>query len=296
MGSGGSQVSNTVSEFKPPAITQPGWQNYVNNATGLAGQGLPVYTGQTVAPLSQQSQVGIGQLTSLATQGSPLYNSAQTNLIGTLQGDFGNPYATTANPYSGMNNPQLQQMIDQSNQRITDAYSRGVAAQTDRAAAMGGAFGGSAQQEAQQLNQRALGDTLAQNTSGILGQNYYAQQGLAEDALNRGTQAVEAERQNQMQAAMMAPGYQGADINAIQAMMGGGDAVQQYQQQLLNAAQGLFNQYSQAPWALSDLVGSALSRASGQGGTQASQIIGPGTTWGQNLLGGGLLGASVLGL
>ena len=286
MGGGGDTTSNSVSRFEPPSYTQQPWQDYVANAGALGQQGLPVYTGQTVAPLSQQSQAGIGQLTSLATQGSPLYNTAQTNLIGTLQGDFMNPYATAANPYIG-NNPYLQQMIGQSNQNITDAFSRGTAAQTDAAAARAGAYGGSGWQEAQQANQEALGRTLAQNTSGLLGQNYYNSASLAEQGLNRAASAGEQERARQLQAAGMAPGYQSADINAIQAMMGGGDQVQNYQQQLLNAAAGLFGQYQQAPWQLSDLIGSALSRASGGQGTTSQSIVGPGVSPWQMLAGAG---------
>ena len=92
-----------------------------------------------------------------------------------------------------------------------------------------------------------------------------------------------------MQASMMAPQYQGSDIQAIQAMMGGGDQIQNYQQQLLNAGQNLFSQYQQAPWQLQDLIGQVLSRASGGQGTSTSTMFGPGTTWGQGLLGGAAL-------
>src|SRR6266404_9180545 len=122
MGGSGSQTSNTVSEFKPPSFTQQPWQDYISNAGQLGQAGLPIYTGQTVAPLSQQAQLGTNMLTSQATQGSPLYDSAQTNLTGTLQGNFMDPYATAANPYIG-NNPYLAQLISGTNQRMTDAYS-----------------------------------------------------------------------------------------------------------------------------------------------------------------------------
>ncbi len=294
MGGGGDSTSNTVSRFEPPEYTRQPWQDYVSNASNLAGQGMPVYTGQTVAPLSQQGQVGIGQLTSLATQGSPLQNSANTNLIGTLQGDFTDPYATAANPYIG-NNPYLQQMIGQSNQNITDAFSRGTAAQTDAAAARAHAYGGSGWQEAQQANQEALGRTLAQNTSGLLGQNYYNSANLAEQGLGRASGAVQQERGRQMTAAGLAPAYQSGDINAIQAMMGGGQQVQDYQQALLNAGQQLFGQYQQAPWQLSDLFGGALSRASGQGGTSSTSVFQPTNMW-QNILGAGTAGAGLYGL
>jgi hypothetical protein len=291
MSGGGSNTSNTVSEFKPPDYTQQPWQNYVANAGTLSAQGLPIYTGQTVAPLSQQGQVGVGQLTSLATQGSPLYDTAQTSLQGMLQGDFSNPYATAANPYIG-NNSYIQQLVDQSNQQLAQNYARGTAAQTDAAAAREGAYGGSGEQEAQARNAQNLSQQIAQNTNSLLGQNYYNSANLAEQGLNRAANSVNQTQQMQLQAAGLAPQYQQSDINAIQAMMGGGQQVQGYQQNLLNAAQGLFNQYQQAPWQLSDLLGGALSRASGQGGTTSSSVFQPMSLM-QGLLGAGVGGAGL---
>lgn len=290
--SGGSSTSNTVSEFKPPSYTQQPWENLVNNAVTQAGQGLPIYTGQTVAPLSQQAQVGIGQLTSGATQGTPLGNQGSTNLIGTLAGMFSDPYATAANPYIGQN-PYLNAMIQKSNQDITDAYGRGTAAQTDAAFARSGAYGGSAYDQMVQQNQKTLENQLAANTNQLLGQNYYNSANLAEQALNRASGSVQQERARQLQAAGLVPSYEANDRSWIQAMMGGGDAIQQYQQQLMNAGQNLFSQFQQAPWQLSDLLGSVLSRASGASNTTTAQMFGPGTTWGQGLLGTGLLGAGL---
>ena len=158
-GGSGSQTSNTVSKFEPPDYTVQPWKDYVSNATNLAGKGLPIYTGQTVAPISQQAQVGIPMLTSLATQGSPLYNSAQTNLTATEQGMFADPYATAANPYIGRN-PALNAMENSIAQRMSDAYGAGTAAQMAAAQARSGAFGGSAAQQADALANRSFGDSL----------------------------------------------------------------------------------------------------------------------------------------
>lgn len=291
MSGGGNTTSTTTAKFEPPDYTVQPWQDFVSNASNLTSQGLPIYTGQTVAPLSQQGQVGIGQLTSLATQGSPLYDTAQNSLQAMLRGDFSNPYATAANPYIG-NNPYMQQLVGQSNQQITDAAARGQMAQTDASAAMQGAYGGSGYQEQQAVNQKALDQQIAQNTNSLLGQNYYNSANLAEQGLNRGANAVNNTQQMQLQAAGLAPQYQASDIAAIQAMMGGGQQVQGYQQNLLNAAQGLFNQYQQAPWQLSDLIGNALSRASGQGGSSSSSIMQP-IGLAQGLLGAGAGGAGL---
>lgn len=50
MGGGGGE-SNTVSEFKPPEYTQRPWEQYVSWLTGLTGQEMPRYQGQTVADI-----------------------------------------------------------------------------------------------------------------------------------------------------------------------------------------------------------------------------------------------------
>ncbi len=273
-GGGSGSTSNTVSEFKPPSYTQAPWENLVNQGNGLAISGLPVYTGQTVAPISQQSQVGIPMLTSLATQGSPLYDSAQGNLIDQLTG-------RNVNPYVG-NNPYLQSMLNASNQDISDVYTKATAPQLSGSMAKQGAFGGSDYSSDLGQNQLQLARALAQNESNVRGANYSQSANLTESGLGR-----------QLQAAQMAPGFQGSDIQAIQAMMGGGDVTQQYQQQLLDAAKGIFNQFTQAPWTLQDLLGSTLSRASGQGGTTTQQNLGPSTSFGQGLLGLGALGGGL---
>ena len=142
MSGGGSQTSNSVSQFSPPSYTQQPWQNLVSNASALDASGMPVYTGQTVAPISQQQQIGTGMLTSLATQGSPLYDTAQTSLQGMLNGNAVNPYATVANPYMG-DNANIDQLVNESNQQLSQNYASGTAAQTDAAAAREGAYGGS---------------------------------------------------------------------------------------------------------------------------------------------------------
>jgi len=52
---GGSQTSNSVSEFKPPDYTQPGWQDYLNSASQLAQSPQQQYMGQKVAGINGNS-------------------------------------------------------------------------------------------------------------------------------------------------------------------------------------------------------------------------------------------------
>lgn len=291
--SGGGGENNTVSEFKPPEYTQNLWEQYVNNAGQLTQGEMPRYQGQTVAPMNQSQMTAANMLQNLAVNGTPTGAAANTMLYNTLQGAFDDPYATTLNPYSGMN-PYMDQVINASNQKITDAYKLGTAAQLDRAHALSRTMGSSGQQEAQQRNEQALAEGLAANTQGLLSQQYNANAGLAENQLNRASGALQAERNRHMQAAGLGGQQQGLDLQAIQALMAGGDAQRNYQQDLLNASAQDFQNWLQGPYAQFDVLGSALTRASGGAGTTSQQILG-GMNPLQSALGLGLLGAGMYG-
>lgn len=291
--SGGGGESNTVSEFKPPSYTQDYWENYVNNAAQLTSGEMPRYQGQTVAPMNQSQMTAANMMQNLAVNGTPTGAAANTMLYNTLQGAFDDPYATTLNPYAGMN-PYMDQVINASNQKIVDAYKTGTAAQLDRAHALSRTMGSSGQQEAQQRNEQALAEGLAANTQGLLSQQYNANAGLAENQLNRASGALQAERARQMQAAGMGGNQQANDLQAIQALMGVGDVQRNYQQDLLNAGAADWWNWMQSPYLQQDVLGGALTRASGGAGTTSSQIMG-GANPLQSMMGLGLLGASMFG-
>ena len=291
--SGGGGENNTVSEFKPPEYTQQLWEKYVNNAGQLTQGEMPRYQGQTVAPMNQSQMTAANMLQNLAVNGTPTGAAANTMLYNTLQGAFDDPYATTLNPYAGMN-PYMDQVINASNQKITDAYKLGTAAQLDRAHALSRTMGSSGQQEAQQRNEQALAEGLAANTQGLLSQQFNANAGLAENQLNRASGALQAERARQMQAAGMGGNQQMNDLQAIQALMGVGDVQRNYQQDLLNAGAADWWNWMQSPYLQQDVLGGALTRASGGAGTTSSQIMG-GANPLQSMMGLGLLGASMFG-
>lgn len=95
------------------------------------------------------------------------------------------------NAYSG-SNPYLQQMIDKSNGDITNQFQK---AQGNLATqfSTGGAFGGSAMQQAVTDQNKTLADGLANNDNQYRFQDYTTQQGLAESALNRSVQAQQTD-------------------------------------------------------------------------------------------------------
>ncbi len=272
MGGGGQTSTN---EFKPPSYTQQPWQDYLSSAQNLASQGLPQYQGQVVAPLTGMTTGGLQQLSDFAQSGSPERAAGGGALVRAAAGPNANPYATAGNPY-------LMQMLDRSNAAIADKYRTGTAAQTDAMHARSGTFGGSAWADQQSRNERDLASALGANTNTLLGNQYNQAAQLQEAGLNRG-----------INAAQVGIGQQGADQSAIQAMIAGGQIPQQNYQQLLDAGQKYFQQGQQAPFTLSDFIGSALSRASGTGGQQT--YTSPGQSPLTGLLGAGALGYGMFG-
>lgn len=291
--SGGGGESNTVSEFKPPDYTQDAWRQYVANAEGLTAGEMPRYQGQTVAGVNDQQQLANSMLINNALNGTAAGNEANSMLYLTMNGAFDNPYATTLNPY-GSESQYLDDVITRSNNKISDAYARGTQGSLDRAHALSRTMGSAQGQIAQSENDKVLAEQLAANTGNLLNQNYYANQGVAENQLNRASTALDAERNRQMQAAGMAPSMQNMDLQSIQALMGGGDALRTYEQDLLNSQMQDWNAWMQSPYAQQDVFGSALTRASGGAGTTSSTIM-QGMNPLQTLLGAGLLGAGIYG-
>lgn len=261
-GGGGQQSSN---EFKPPGYTEQGWKDYLSNAQDLSGKGLSPYGGQTVANMSPMQAQGLQMLSDYATQGTPERGATGRAVMRATAGEM-NPYAAQANPYMG-ENPYLSKMIDTSNAKIADQYGRVTAPGLNASMARAGAFGGSQWQQEQKSNQDQLLGALGANTNSLLSQNYNQSANLAEMGLNRGMSGWQSGIGNALAGGQLGLGQQQVDQGAIQAMIAGGAIPQQYQQQLLDAAGKYYGAQQQAPFTLSDFLGSALSRASGTGGT-----------------------------
>lgn len=282
-GSGGSSTSN---KWEPWSGVEQPLKDYISQAQGLAAKGIQPYGGQTVADFSPMLGGGLQMLSDYALQGTPERAAGGAAILNATQGNM-NPYATAMNPYAG-NNPYTQQMIQNSNDLISQNFAKGTQAQTDQAAAQQGAFGGSAYKERTNDNSRTLGGLLSSNTNNLLQQQFNNSQNLAENALNRSTNAYDTSQNRALQGAQVGQGQQGLDLQSIQAMIQGGQIPMNYQQNLLNAGQNYYQQQQQAPFTMMDFLGSALSRASGGFG-QGTQI-GPGQNPMMGLLGAGAAG------
>ena len=266
------------------AFSQPYWQQYLSGLnTTLGNNPITPYGGPTVAPQNFMQQTANDMGYNLATGGSPAGNMANSAIVAQASGAIANPYATTLNPYLGTN-PYTNQVIDQTNNRIADAYARGTAAQTDSAFNQAGAYGGSAYKDQVANNERSLGDALALNTSNQLNQNFYNNANLAENQLNRASGAFQNQSQNQLQAAGLGLQSQGVDWNAINNLANLGYGQQQNTQNVLGAMQNYYTQSQLAPFTGYDLMGNALSRYSAANNVSTAQ--GSPTSGVTNLLGG----------
>lgn len=126
-----------------------------------------------------------------------------------------------------------------------------------------------AQQFAQAYNAANQGQyTNSMNADQQLGQlSVNAQQG----DLNRQSAAWNNERQRQVGSLPLAMQAGQYDLGMANALTGVGDAQRSYQQDMLNSQQNSYNQYLQYPFQMLDAYGSALSRASGNYGSNTAQ-------------------------
>ena len=186
---------------EPSAILKPYLQYGLTEAQRLyQGGGTPV-----VGP-SEATQQAMQAAQNRATLGSPLLGSAQTQQLGTIQGDYlsGNPF------FQGAFQPAAQQATSAFNQAIGN-----IGSQASRA----GRYGSGAMENLQTQAAGQLAQGLT-NTAGQLAYQNYAQ-----------------ERARQEAAAGNAPMMAQADYGDIQQLMNVGQLGEQYQQQAYNQPQ-----------------------------------------------------------
>jgi hypothetical protein len=192
-GGGGGQTANTVSKFEPPEWLVPGWKQTVTTAAQLASQPYMPYDGMRVAPMNGYQTQGLNFMEDRALNGATDLNSARGAMTDTTNGAYlmKGPQANITpgvNAYAG-SNPYLEALIKNNATTMSDAFARGTAAQTDAAFAGDEAFGGSAYADQVKQNNATLAKQVSDMDSQMRFNDYTTQQGLAENAINRGMSA-----------------------------------------------------------------------------------------------------------
>lgn len=291
-GGGGSQtVTNTVTL---PGYVQPYAEQLMQRSADLSNQGVPQYQGQLTASLNQDHTNAMNLIRNRAINGSTDINSARNNLAATMQGQYFRP--NEANAYMG-DNPYLDATIQKTQGDIARNYAAGTGAQTLAQFRNAGAFGGSAMQETQDMQNRALGDALSNASSSMRMQNYNQSAQLAENALNRDSQDYNAERQRQIQGMMMAPQLANTDYQNYQALLGVGDIGREANQAQLSDAYQKWYSQAMAPYQQLDTLAGGITGATGNGIARNATSMNPyQSNRTASAIGGGMAGASLGGM
>ena len=265
-GSSAPKNTTTTTINQIPSWLSNDYQSFINQTNAANAKPYQSYDGQlNAAPSDVQNAVG--QWASYGVgYGLPGQQQQQSNLTALTNGGYNvnavaNPYGNhgtsiAANPYAGQNT-YLDSMVANSNQNITDAYNQNAVPALAAQFSQGGAFGGSAMQQAGQQSQDTLAKNLAQSTDNLRFQDYTTQQGLAESAINRNVAAQQTDMarnsaiyqqdfQNQLSAsqqnsANIVSGSQG--LNALNAtQLGYLNAYNQYGQLQQDQNQGNIDQ------------------------------------------------------
>jgi hypothetical protein len=231
---GGGQPDTQTAIRDVPERFQPYGDALLQQSLNQAQKPYVDYSGMTVAPMNQSQITGLGMQSGRAMSGNPIQDAAGSYMLNTFNGQNSNPIFgkqtnVAANPMMGsiqagnvnasqnsmfgVDNPYLNSMIAKTGNDIQDQYSRGVAAQTDAAYAMTGAFGGDLHNQAIARNQSALAGALADNSNKYRFQDYTNQFNAAENFANRQQQTGLANQSAGLNAQQMNAGLYDNAIN-----------------------------------------------------------------------------------
>jgi hypothetical protein len=271
MGSGGGPSNTTVTnQVQLPSWAQPYAAEFLGDVGKYVNQGL-----SSGYPFPAQQLYGFtpDQVAGMNLGTENALGSSQSLLDPTVA----NVAATQSGAYlSPQSNPYLEQTFNAAAAPVVQQYRDATEPGLQAEFAQAGSFGGSAQNQAESLEQQNLGNTLQNLATNIYGGNY------------------EQERQNQIRQQGLVPGLLDASFEPSSELMNIGGTQQQFGQQDLNTVlSNAENQYN-FPFQLLGQLGAALPTA--VGGAYTSQQTGPNPNAISPLSGGlaGLLGTGSL--
>ena len=147
--SGGSKTQTTTQQTVIPEEVKPLLSQYLSQAQGLSQQ----------SPNNLMMRTAANDMYGQTANAYGGIDAARQGLLGVTQQTPGQ-------------NPYLDQVIGKSMGDITRNYQDAIAPQTDANFARAGAFGGSAWQQANERNQRGLGEALGNTANQMRYQDY----------------------------------------------------------------------------------------------------------------------------
>lgn len=306
-GSGGAQ--NTVSEFKPPERTNAGWDAYVQSGQKLSQTPYAQSGLSTVAPINATQQTAMQMAIDRALMGAPDINAGRSAAMNAANGAYADPYQQNlygmaagemSNPY--MSDEYMENMIGANAEDMAGAYATGTAAQTDAAAAMAGAYGGSGHTQMMDANAQGLAKQVGQMANSTRAQQqqykgamYQQDVGNMLSANQMGMGAWQNSVGNMLSGSALAGQLSKDDYESIKMLMGTGGDYRAYEQQLIDAANQQWGTQNSYDSTMNEYLGNVLARASGGQGSTTVTNNSPGASPLMGLLGGGLAAYGAFG-
>jgi hypothetical protein len=278
IGSKGGTTQQTSSSSGPPPQVTAAYQGLIDRATNVANQPYQPYQGELVAPLTTQTNQGLGGISAYANAAQPYLGAAGAMTMGA---------SAPVNPsqFMGMGslapfmNPYTSSVVDTTQAEMNNQNQQ-QAQFLNSANISSGAFGGDRAGIGQSIlaNQQQLAE--APTIAGLNQANFTqamsdwtGQQGvnLAAQQANRSAQLAGGAQLGQIGLSAQEAGLQGsqADIQA-------GMIPQQEQQAIDTAAQQMYQQGQAYPFTTTGWLGNIIEGVGGQsGGTSQTTSPGP---------------------
>lgn len=248
MSSGGKKTQTTTQTSEPPAWAKPYFQQALGMAGNIANQPYQAYAGNLVAGLTGDQQQAADMIRNQA--GNTGLLDAGTGYVQSVLAGGG-----PRNQYAGAN-PYLDQMIANAQGDVVNQYQNATLPGLMSQFNAGGAYGGSAHQQAVNQANTTLANQLGQISTGLRSADYDRQVGIEEGYLGRQQDA-------QMGALGAVPGLNQAGYLGAQ-MLGQQGSIEQINNQAqLDSA---YNQYlDQRDWSANQLgvLGNILGTVQG---------------------------------
>lgn len=272
MSTGKKKTTNTtVNSTDPPAWSVPYFQQNLAAANQLSQRPYMGYGGPTVAGFSGDQENSFTMARAQAEQNGQLQANAGDYINRTIAGQYDNPYRDQANAYAG-ENPYLGNMIDSASRDITQRYTDSTLPNQLAQFNAGGAYGGSAMQQALSQGQQNLAQQLSDTNYQYRNADYDRQSGLAESALNRNSSIWNQNQQNRQSAMSFLPSLQQMGQSDANQLLRNGSLQQSLQQQAINDDRDQFNEWRDWEPNQLGLLNNALGTI--RGGTSSGAVTG----------------------
>lgn len=233
-------TTTTISNNDPPSWSTPYFQSALSQAQNLASQPYQSYGGPTVAGFSQDQLDSMELTRQQAAQSGQLQGVGSDYVSKVIQGGTANPYIGQQNQYAGAN-PYVEGMIDLANRDITQRFTDSTVPSYLAQFNAGGAYGGSAMQQALSGAQQNLAQQLSDTNFQYRNADYDRQAQLAESALNRNSALYNQDQQFRQSALSFLPQLQQMGYNDATALGKQGALQQSLVQQAINDDRDDFN-------------------------------------------------------